>query len=197
MKKNKIIFLDHDGVVCLSDQWGTRFKKARKHMIDNNIEEHAFTDERQRNISIRLDDFDKKAVKILNQILAETDAEIVVSSDWKLHATLEEMQELYRLYGVNKVPIAFTPRLEEFDEESAGLYRWKGWLERARCLEIQHWLKENEVDTWVAVDDLNMSNEYLNPGLDHFVLTPRSTEGIKQSGIADKIINILNNEVNG
>jgi hypothetical protein len=195
-KLNKIIFLDHDGVVCLSDQWGSRFKKARKWMMDEGLSEHApnVVNEKTRPIHVRLDNFDEKAVKILNRILEETDAEIVVSSDWKLHATLEEMQELYRLYGVNKVPIAFTPRLEDFDPDSSGLFRWKGWLERARCLEIQHWLKENEVDTWVAVDDLNMSNEVLRPGLDYFVLTPRSMEGIKQSGIADKIIKILNNE---
>ena len=41
----KIIFLDNDGVICLSENWGSRFKKARKHMIDNNISEYAFADE--------------------------------------------------------------------------------------------------------------------------------------------------------
>ena len=40
-KLNKIIFLDHDGVVCLSDQWGSRFKKARKWMMDEGLPEHA------------------------------------------------------------------------------------------------------------------------------------------------------------
>jgi hypothetical protein len=47
--------------------------------------------------SIRFDDFDTKSVKILNEILEETGAEIVVSSDWKLHATLEELGEYYEL----------------------------------------------------------------------------------------------------
>jgi hypothetical protein len=36
-----------------------------------------------------------------------------------------------------------------------------------------------------------MSNEFLQPGLENFVLTPRSSEGIKQSGIKEKIINFL------
>ena len=196
----KVIFLDHDGVVCLSEQWGSRFKKARKWMIDQNLPEHTpnMINEKTRPILIRLDNFDKKAVKVLNRILDETNAEIVISSDWKLHATLEEMQELYHHYGVNKVPIAFTPRLEDFDPDSSGMYKWKGWLERARISEIKEWLKHNEVETWVSVDDLDMSHTMNhNEGLDYFVLTERpNTEGIKQSGLADKIIKILNNETN-
>jgi hypothetical protein len=186
----KVIFLDHDGVVCLSNNWGGRYKKAKKWCLKNGD-----MPMNEMPVDIRLDNFDKKAVDILNKIIEATDAEIVVSSDWKLHATLEELQDMYKKYGVIKSPIAVTKRLEDFDPDSSGLFRWKGWLERARCLEIQQWLKENEVTTWVAVDDLNMSNEYLRPGLDHFVLTPRSTEGIKQSGIAEKIIQILNNEI--
>jgi hypothetical protein len=33
-----------------------------------------------------------------------------------------------------------------------------------------------------------------NPGLTNFVLTPRSREGIKQSGVKEKIIKFLTNE---
>ena len=69
-------------------------------------------------------------------------------------------------------------------------YRWE--FERIRCLEIKEWLKQNpDVTHWVAVDDLNMSNENLHPGLDNFVLTPRPNEGIKQSGIKEKILKHL------
>ena len=37
-----------------------------------------------------MDDFDSKAVKLLNRILDETGAEIVVSSDWRNWSTLEQ-----------------------------------------------------------------------------------------------------------
>ena len=33
-----------------------------------------------------------------------------------------------------------------------------------------------------------------NPGLSNFVLTPKSSEGIKQCGIKEKIIKFLTNE---
>ena len=52
----KVIFLDHDGVICLSDQWGGRYKKKG---FDSNPETP---------LDIRMDNFDTKSVKILNKI---------------------------------------------------------------------------------------------------------------------------------
>jgi len=189
----KVIFLDNDGVICLAENWGSRFKKARKHMIDNNISEHAFADERKRNVLVRFDNFDAKAIKILNKVLEETGAEIVVSSDWKLHATVEELGEYYESQGIIKKPIDRTLNLDEFDPDSAGLYQWKGWKERMRILEIEKYLADHpEITHWAAIDDLNMSPEAnQGHGLKNFVLTPRSAEGIKQSGIKDKLLKFL------
>jgi hypothetical protein len=184
----KVIFLDNDGVICLSNNWGSRYKKQRKVYYKENP--RPIHDEIP--VNLRFDNFDQKAIKVLNRILIETGAEIVVSSDWRLYANLEELQQYYEDQGICKKPIAVTRRLVDIDSDTAGLFAWKGWGERARCVEIQDWLKGNEVDRWVAVDDLNMSNEFLQPGLDHFVLTSRSHEGIKQVGIANKIISILN-----
>jgi hypothetical protein len=42
------------------------------------------------------------------------------------------------------------------------------------------------VEKWVAIDDLDLSN------LKNFVHTKKMNEGIKQNGIKDKLINILN-----
>lgn len=187
----KVIFLDHDGVICLSPQWGSRYKKQRKFYQREKIRPYKIE---EIPIELRFDNFDKKAVKILNKIIEETDSEIVISSDWRFHATLEEMQEMYRLYGVIKAPIGMTKSLSEFDSEANALFSYKNWLERIRCLEIQRWISENSIDSWVAIDDLNMSNEFLKPGLDNFVLTSKENEGIKQSGISNKIISILQNE---
>jgi hypothetical protein len=53
-------------------------------------------------------------------------------------------------------------------------------------------LKGTPVDKWVAIDDLNMSPQFNGGhGLENFVLTPRSTEGIKQSGIKEQILKDL------
>ena len=189
----KVIFLDNDGVICLSENWGSRFKKARQYMIDHSISEHAFADEKKRNVLVRFDNFDAKAIKILNKVLEETGAELVVSSDWKLYATVEELGEYYESQGIIKKPIDRTLNLDEFDPDSAGLYQWKGWKERMRILEIEKYLADHpEITHWVAIDDLNMSPEAnQGHGLENFVLTPRSNEGIKQSGIKDKLLKFL------
>ena len=189
----KVIFLDNDGVICLYNNWGGRDKKWAKYRSSNPESSKLF---REAPVSVRFDNFDTKAVGVLNQILEEIGAEIVVSSDWKLHATLEELGDYYESQGITKRPIALTPNLEEFDNETYQLFKYKGWFEKSRILEILEYLKQNpDIDKWVAIDDLNMSPEANSgSGLEYFVYTPRTSEGIKQVGIKDKIINILNDE---
>ncbi len=71
----KVIFLDHDGVICLYDNWGSRLKKQKEwggRKLSMGLLEIP--------LEYRFDNFDQKAVKVLNEILEETGAEIVVSS---------------------------------------------------------------------------------------------------------------------
>ena len=172
----KVIFLDHDGVVCLSNNWGSRLKKQKKwggRKMSMTLREVP--------VEYRFDNFDKKAVKVLNEVIVETGAEIVVSSDWKLHGSLEDMGKYYDLMGVVKKPIDFTPIIDQ-----------PGTLELLRSLEIQKWLENNKnVTSWVSVDDLDMT---LFLG-DNFVLTPKESEGIKQTGIKEKLISKLNSPI--
>ena len=86
----KILFLDNDGVICLSSNWGGRSKKWSRYRSENPESSRELKDAP---VTVRFDDFDKKAVSILNEVLQETGAEIVVSSDWKLHGNLEELGE--------------------------------------------------------------------------------------------------------
>ena len=97
----KVIFLDHDGVICLSNNWGGRMKKQKKYgrKLSQGIGELP--------LDARFDDFDKKAIEVLNFILEETGAEIVVSSDWKRWATTEELGVYYEQQGIIKKPIDF------------------------------------------------------------------------------------------
>ena len=195
----KVIFLDHDGVICLSSNWGSRHKKqdkwgGRKLSMDF----------KSIPVDCRFDNFDLKAIKILNKILETTDAEIVISSDWRLHATLEELGEYYTLKGIIKKPIAVTDFFKDIYPREWSSLRFRADIELERSMEIEHWLENHpEVTNWVAIDDLNMSPEFLskyfshseddtkNPGLSNFVLTPRSREGIKQSGVKEKILKFL------
>jgi hypothetical protein len=198
----KVIFLDNDGVICLSSNWGSRHKKQKKwggRKLSMSLSSIP--------VEYRFDNFDVKAVKILNEILEKTGAEIVVSSDWRLHANLEELGEYYTSQGIIKKPIGVTK-----------VFHYRNWLEEKRIpedfdwnrtdgseqerhFEIKDWLKSHpEVTHWVAVDDLNMgihieASSYgpfdRDWGLENFVWTPRMWEGIKQSGKKQKILTYL------
>ena len=154
----KILFLDNDGVICLSNNWGERAKKWANFKRDNPDVE--FTD---RPVQCRFDDFYSKAVKVLNEILEQTGAEIVVSSDWRLHANLEELGEYYESQGIIKRPIEVTDIFKDIFPKEWNAFRYRAELELERSMEIGHWLENHpEVTQWVAVDDLNMSPEFLS-----------------------------------
>jgi hypothetical protein len=194
----KVIFLDNDGVICLSNNWGSRNTKRRKAGLKLSIPYSDLP------VDIRFDNFDKKAVKILNGILEETGAELVVSSDWRFYASLEELGEYYTSQGIIKKPIAVTGMFKDLFPREWSQLRFRADLELERYMEINHWLENHpEVTNWVAIDDLNMSVEFLGdrfssadgsdikPGLTNFVHTPKVNEGIKQSGVKDKILYFL------
>jgi hypothetical protein len=197
----KVIFLDHDGVICLSNNWGGRAKKQKGYgrKMSQGINELP--------VDVRFDDFDKKAIDVLNLILEETGAEIVVSSDWKRWASAEELGEYYEQQGIIKKPIDCTPFFR--DLQAAGKipgyddFVWDRTFqsEQERHFEILEWLKEHQgVTHWVAIDDLNMgipvSTHHHGDfdrewGLTNFVWTPQESEGIKQSGKKEKILEFL------
>lgn len=187
----KVIFLDHDGVICLSSEWGSRFKKTKAYSNPNP------GGERDIPVEFRFDNFNKKAISVLNSILRETGAEIVVSSDWKGRCTVEEMGDYYEKQGIIKRPIDFTGNPIETNKV---IWHREWDLEGTRSLEIQDWLARHpEVTHWVAIDDLNMAKKGLHYsiefnhewGLDNFVLIPRDNEGIKQCGVKEKILSFL------
>ena len=197
----KVIFLDHDGVICLSNNWGGRMKKQKKYgrKLSQGVLEMP--------VDVRFDDFDKKAIDTLNEILEETNAEIVVSSDWKRWATVEEMGEYYESQGIKKKPIDFTPFFRDLMKDGKapkiGEFHYQRFedLEQERHFEILDYLKDHpEITHWVAIDDLNMGIDIVYTdgqedqrywGLTNFVWTPQESEGIKQSGKKEKILEFL------
>lgn len=168
----KVLFLDHDGVICCTKQFGTRLSKKSKEKGEI------------------FDQFCPKAIDVLNEILFKTDAEIVVTSSWRTHCDLEYMKKIYSDRGIIKEPIGFTRDLENVWDPKDDFNEYKDFYvlsSSIRIKEIKTWLAEHpEVDQWVVVDDLNMKKLGKN-----FVLCPSENEGIKRLGIKDSIIRIL------
>lgn len=194
----KVIFLDHDGVVCLPEQWGSRYKKERKYRKDKKLSHDDPID-----VNARFDNFDKKCVNILNKIIEETECELVITSDWRLEATLEEMGIYYENQGIIKKPIDFTHSMsyEEYEQNRVDntFKNYNYQYDEVRANEIRKYLSEHpEITHWVAIDDLDMryysydyTGEIIIPwGLKNFIMT-RFNEGLKQTGLKDKILKYL------
>lgn len=121
-------------------------------------------------------DFDKDCVKVLNEIISKTDCEIVISSDWKLWVSLDEMQKFYFEQGIIKNPISYTPH-----------FKYESNIQIQRSNEILNWLENNIVDEWAVVDDIDMTSYIKN-----FILIEDKKCGIKSNDIKNRIISILN-----
>jgi len=162
MKDEKHIFLDIDGVLATSNQYRTN-KKNWHPMYD----------------CYR---FDEKCVKVFNDIIEKTNPIIILSSDWKDHYTIAQMNEIFEWNGVNTKVSDIT--MPSWGVQFTSLQQ----LEECRSYEINKYVVEHELKRWVAIDDLNL--KLWLP--ENFVHCTRVSEGIKQSGVKDKILKILN-----
>lgn len=152
----KFIYLDIDGVLCLGSeihpkltQWGYVHR------------------------------FNPKAVRMFNEVLEKTGADIIISSDWKSHYTLEDFKGIFEWQKVIKYPIDITPSVP---------FKTIQLLEEYRATEILQHVDIHKPKIWAAIDDLNLSF-WINPA--HFVHTPRFMEGIKQTGKKEELIKKL------
>ena len=150
-----VIFLDIDGVLAGPKEWDMKWKPELMNSYP----------------------FNKKAVKTLNSIIEQTDAEIILSSDWRKHHDLKELKIIFDMNCVIKAPINVTEILPSLSFGWGG----KSSIEQDRSREINLFLHSNHISKWVAVDDLELQ-------VDNFVHCPMVEEGIKQTGIKEKIL---------
>jgi len=163
MQTNPTIFIDIDGVLATTVQYYTNRKKW-----------HPTYDCYR---------FDEKCVKVFNEIIKKTNPIIILSSDWKIRYSTDMMNDIFKWNGV----------LAKISGKTSSLwgtqYKTLQQLEECRAEEILKYQVDHAdvVDKWVAIDDLNLM-QWIP---DNFVQCTRSNEGIKQSGIKDKILKIL------
>lgn len=165
LKKTKIIFLDIDGVLATNREYETNRTKFR--------EKYSWAKELQVPYG-----WNKECVEIFNEILDITNADIVISSDWRFHWDLDGLDKIFKANGVKKSPIFETIKNKR---------KMTSELEDDRSYQINEWVSLNKPDKWVAIDDMNLKNLGYN-----FIMT-KDSEGLKESGLKEKIINILNN----
>lgn len=165
----KIIFLDIDGVLATDKEFmrnRTKFWEKHPAMAELKVPYP----------------WNKEAVDVFNEILDITDAEIVLSSDWKLHWNLDELKQIFEWNRVKKYPIGVT------NNEYVSINN----LEMNRASEISDYIRELDIVNYVVIDDLNVGKYMGLTGDDDKFFMTRSGEGIKKTGLKERIINKLN-----
>lgn len=126
--------------------------------------------------------FKKECVDVLNSIIEITNPIIVCSSDWNLRLSIPHLNLVFQWYGVNGVISDITPSLWKVK------YKSFQDLDECRAQEILMYVEEHGITNFVAVDDLILT-QWIP---DNFVLCAHpATEGIMQSGVKNKIIDII------
>ncbi len=149
---DRVMFLDIDGVLATEDSWKTTEFKFGKNIYRWN----------------------DKCVNVLNEIITETNLEIVLSSDWRIHFDLPTLDEIFKWNNVIKSPVAVTDR-EKFS--------FSFNLEKDRIHQIERFLKNNPIKNWVCVDDLNLKSDIVP----NFVQVDQEF-GISHEGVKEQIL---------
>jgi hypothetical protein len=165
---DKVIFLDIDGVISTYKQYSMNRTKFRK--------KYGWADE----LKVPYP-FDKKCVDILNEIIDKTDCEIVLSSDWRRHWNLSDLDKIFKHNLVKRSPVDTTP-IDPITFSNSDMNRFH---------EIIEFIKKHDLKNWVIIDDLKVGYYLDENTKERFFLT-NDREGIKKSGLKNKIISKLN-----
>ena len=163
MNINRYIFLDIDEVLATTHQF--------------------YTNRKNWNPEYNRHRFDEKCVKVFNSIVETTNPIIILSSDWKRDFTIEQLNRIFEINGVNCKISDITPNLWGIQ------YKKLQDLDECRAEEILKYQVDHAdvIDKWVAIDDLNLT-QWMP---DNFVRCTKASEGIKQSNVKEKILKIL------
>jgi hypothetical protein len=137
--RQKIIFIDVDGPLA----WGTWDKgpvtiKGGRH--------GEFT------IPYSWDQDDCNSLK---KILEESNAKLVLSSDWRFQFSFRQMKDIFQHYGIHGSSLLdMTCQFSLWNKMS------RTSLEHERALQIAKWAKDNKISNWISIDDMRLDQQY-------------------------------------
>lgn len=135
----KIIFIDIDGPLA----WGTW--DDGKVIINEN-----FSDE----FTIPYA-WVKEDCEALAMICRETGAKLVLSSDWRAYHGIIQMRQIFEHYGISGHHL-----IDTTTHQSLWLKMGRPSIDWERASQIVKWVKDNKISNWIAIDDLNLGNEF-------------------------------------
>lgn len=138
--------------------------------------------------------WDQEECDALAEIIRRTDAKVVISSDWKKYFSKEQLGQFFEFYGIPNTIIGVT------HDQKAKLSSDRTY---DRAKQIADWVNDHvdEIETWVAIDDMEIGSKFEDMTEDYPHITKNNhvwligdwsntTERLRDN--VEKIIEILN-----
>ncbi len=154
-KGRKVIFLDIDGVLQpLGSQLRFRHDlEALREQLAQHYQNDAYLEMDRYDLGAVYYDWDKDAVARLKRLCLETNAEIVISSDWRTYSPLSRLKDYFRLHDLDQFITGEIPQLKD----------------TYRCGEITTYLEDNpDIERFVILDDRHV-RDFEEHYPEHFV----------------------------
>ena len=86
--------------------------------------------------------FSKESIQLLKQLIEKYDAQIIITSSWRIVYSLEQLQAMFDIFDLGKYVKSVTT------------------LINPRTKAIQEFINENNVTSYIILDDFDMSNAF-------------------------------------
>jgi hypothetical protein len=135
--RRKIIFIDVDGPLA----WGTWGDGGVTIHCDNGEFKIPYP-------------WVKEDCEALQKICDETNAKLVVSSDWRKFFSIIQLRAIFKHYGITAPIIDITTHQDLWNKMSRPPAGWE------RGAEIVKWVRDNKITNWISIDDMKLDIEY-------------------------------------
>ena len=137
MVRRKIIFIDVDGPLA----WGT--------WGDGRV----MLNESTKTFTIPYP-WVEEDCQALQKICDETNASLVISSDWRKHFSIIQLKTIFQNYGICSPIVDITTHQDLWNKMSRPSVEWE------RASEITKWVKDNKISNWISIDDMKLDDQY-------------------------------------
>jgi hypothetical protein len=136
--RSKVIFIDVDGPLAYAT-WPDGKVKISEGNSDEFTIPYAWV---------------KEDCDALYEIIRQTNAALVVSSDWKKFYGLHQLKQIFEHYGIGRWDVIdTTPNFNPRAKLSSS-------IEWDRACQINFWVKMFRPTNWIAIDDLNLKYSF-------------------------------------
>lgn len=90
----------------------------------------------------------------LQKICDETNASLVISSDWKKHFSFIQLKSIFEHYEITAPIVDITTHQNLWNKMSRPSIEW------VRAAEITKWVKDNKISHWISIDDMKLDEQY-------------------------------------